>query len=124
MPSLNKQTENKASIFNMQLVTEQLVFVGYLEVKEVFRRRFPEKDSPTNKTILKNVKKYKKEGTSLNINKGRSGRRRTVRTKEAIEVFRLYVKDNARNVSCRRNGLELNRSTFNKIMKQDLDRDT
>ena len=71
MPTLNKETKNKASILKMQLITEQRVFIGYMKVKEVFRRRFPEKDSPTNRTILKNVKKYEKEGASLNINKDR-----------------------------------------------------
>ena len=64
-------------------------------------------------------KKYGREGTSLNINKGRSGSRRTMRNEETIKVVRLYVENNARNVSCRRNGLGLSRSTFNK-MKQDL----
>ena len=56
----------------------------------------------------------------LNISKGRSDRRRVVRTEETIEVSRLFVENNARNISSRRNGLGLSRSTFNKIMKQDL----
>ena len=40
-----------------------------------------------------------------------------MRTEETIEAVRLYVENNARNVSCR---LGLSRSTFNKIMKQDV----
>ena len=32
----------------------------------------------------------------------------------------MYVENNDRNVSCRRNGLGLSRSTFIKIMKQEL----
>ena len=94
MPTLNKETKNKGSISKMQLTTEQRVFVvktyyktiSYLEVKEAFRRTFSENDPPTNRTIWKNVKKYEREATSLNINKRRSGRKRTVRTKGKMEV--------------------------------------
>ena len=114
MPTLNKETKNKTLVLKMQLTTEQHVLVvktfyktsSYLKVKEVFRRRFPEKDPPTNRTIWKNVGKYKTERINLNINKAGSGRRRrTVRTKETIELFRFHVEDNAKNVSCRRNVL-------------------
>ena len=56
----------------------------------------------------------------LNINKGRSGRRRTVRIEETIEVVRFYAENNARNISSRRNGLGLSCSDFNKIKKQGL----
>ena len=52
-------------------------------------------------------KKSQREGTNLSISKGRSGRRRTVRTKETIKVVWLCIEDNARNVSCGRNGTEL-----------------
>ena len=45
-----------------------------------------------------------------------SDRRRAARIKETIEVVTLFLENNARNVSCRRNELELS----NKIMKQDL----
>ena len=38
-------------------------------------------------TIWKNVKKYKTEGSSLNLNKDRSGRRRTERLKENINLL-------------------------------------
>ena len=74
MPTLNKERKNKD-----------------------FCRRFPEKDPSTTRTIWKNVKKYEREGLSLNINKGRSDRRRTVRTEETIKAARLYAQNNARN---------------------------
>ena len=70
-----------------------------MEVKETFRRKFLEKDLPTNRTIWKNVKKYERERISLNTNMGRSARSRTVRIKETIEVVRLHEENNARNVS-------------------------
>ena len=59
---------------------------GNLELMSQIRR-FPEKDPLANRTIWKNVKKYEKEGTSLKINNGRSGWRRTDRTEETIEVI-------------------------------------
>ena len=54
---------------------------------------------------MEKCKKYEREGTSLNINKERSGRRKTVRTKETMKAVRLYVENNARNISCRCNEL-------------------
>ena len=71
----------------------------------------------------KTQKNYEREGTSLNINKGRSGRRGTVTTEKTVEAVRLYVENNAKNASCRRIGLGLSRSNFNKTMKQNLKRD-
>ena len=47
----------------------------------------------------------RKTRNNSKINKVRSSRRRAVRTEETIEVVRLYVGNNARNVSCRCNGL-------------------
>ena len=50
-------------------------------------------------------KKYARDRVSLNMNKARSGSKRIVRTKDTIEVVRLYVENNAENVSWRRNVL-------------------
>ena len=49
------------------------------DVQEAFRQRFHDRNPPAKRTIENNVKKYEKEGTSLNLNKQRSGRRRTTR---------------------------------------------
>lgn len=69
---------------------------------------------------MKKREKYETEGASLNINKGRFGRKRTVRTEKAIEFVRLYLKNYARSVSCRHNGLGLSRSNFKKIVMQGI----
>ena len=69
MPTFNKETKNIASMLKIQLTTEQRVFVvktyyktsSYLEVKEAFRRRIPEKDPPKNRTIWKKVKNTKEK---------------------------------------------------------------
>ncbi|KAF2358962.1 Protein of unknown function DUF4817 [Trinorchestia longiramus] len=61
----------------MQLTKEQRIFIvgNFLDsnsiqhVQELFQERFPERNSPSKVTIWKNVRKYKTEGTSLNLNK-------------------------------------------------------
>ena len=72
MPTFNKETKNKASMLMMQLFTDHRVIVvktsSYLDVKEAFRRRFSEKDPPTNRKIWKNVKITK---TKESINKSK-----------------------------------------------------
>ena len=67
---------------------------------------------------LKSQFKYKTEGSSFNINKDRSGRRRTERTQENINLFQekliYYPRISAKN------GLEISKSTINWITKRDL----
>ena len=53
----------------------------------------------------------KKEGTCLNINKGMSGRRRTVTTPETIKLIRNSLKENGLR-SARRNGLDGDNKKF------------
>ena len=64
MPTLNKETKSKASVLKMQLTTEHVFVVktyyktsSYLEVKEAFCRRFPEKDPPTNRKRTSKIRK-------------------------------------------------------------------
>ena len=76
-----------------QLTTAECVFVvkkyheirSYRAVQEQFRQAFPCRNPPTKSTIQSNVRKYDDEGTSLNMNKGRSGRRRAARTDQNIQ---------------------------------------
>ena len=69
--------------------------------------------------IWKNYKKYKTEGSSLNLNKDRSGRRRKERTQENINLPKEKVIEDPR-ISARKNGLDISKSTFNRITKRDL----
>lgn len=111
----------------MQLSKEQRIFVveSYLRtgsfklVQQHFEQRFPERASPTKKTIWTNVKKFKTEGTTLNLNKERSGCRRTERTPENINLVREKLIETPK-ISTRRNGLDISKSTFNRIVKKDL----
>ena len=55
---------------------------SYAAVQSEFRDRFPERETPAKRAIQENVSKYHTFGTSLNLNKGNSGRSRTARTPE------------------------------------------
>lgn len=111
----------------MQLTQEQRVFI----VEEYFRSnniavvlngfvgRFPDRRRPTRRTITKLLEKFQTRGTVKNQNAGNSGRLRTARTPENVELVRQTLEENP-EISARRNGLGLSRSTFNKITLLDL----
>ena len=112
----------------VQLTPEQRVFVvlNYLtrtqsttQVRNAFRERFPNRNPPAASTILENVRKYENSGTSLNLNKGNSGRRRTTRTAENIDAVRDLLQENP-HMSARRNPIPISRASFNRITRQDI----
>ena len=112
----------------VQLTIEQRVFVvstyqetkSYQTVQQRFRQRFPDRNPPTKRSIYQNVLKYTRHGTSLNRNKGHSGRRRTARSEENVASVRDVLRERPREVSARRNFLGLSASTFNRITRNDL----
>ena len=110
-----------------QFSKEERVFMvkSYFETKSfdfvinAFQEQFPNREPPAKSTIYRNVKKYSEEGTSLNLNKGRSGRRRTVRTQENIARVRQGLEQNP-NLSTRRNDFEMSQSSVHRIIHDDL----
>lgn len=70
---------------------------------------------PTRATIKRTFDKFATEGTCLNLNKGRSGRMRTGRTLENIDLVLQSLEENGQR-SSRKNGLGLSRYTFNRIV--------
>ena len=68
---------------------------------------------------MENVKRYKTEGSSFNLNKDRSGRRRTERTQENIKLLQEKLIEDLR-ISAIKNGLDISERTFNRITKRDL----
>jgi hypothetical protein len=75
---------------------------------------------PSKVTIKATFEKFRvREGTCHNLNKGRSGRLRTLRTQENIDVVRQSLLEDVIR-SARRNGLGLSRSSFNRIVKMDI----
>ena len=55
---------------------------------------------------------YERDGTSLNMNKGRLGRRITTRTQGNIEAVRQALERNQERISARRSGLGISPSSF------------
>ena len=78
---------------------------SYSQVQTKFRTLFPECLPPNKTTIWKNVENYGMDGTSSNINKGRSGNRMTTRTQENFEVVWQVLERNQGIIIERRNGL-------------------
>ena len=111
----------------MQLTTDQRVFIvtewsrsGSLQqVAAAFHERFPDRNVPAKSTLWRNIRKYQQEGTSLNLNKGRSGRRRTVRSEENVAAVRRAIQENPQ-VSMRRNGQAISKSSFHRIVRQEM----
>ena len=107
----------------MQPTSEQRIFVvtNYLrtrsskDVQQLFEQLCCDRVSETKMTIWKNIKKYKTEGSSLNLNKDRSGSRRTDRTPENIDLFQENIIEDSR-ISARMNGLDNSKGAFNRSL--------
>ena len=83
------------------------------EVKRRWPHRWENAPSPTKRTITKTYQNFLQEATCHDLNKGRSGRRRTARTPENIELVRESFTQHGNRAS-RRNGLGLSRSSFHR----------
>ncbi|KAF2346850.1 Protein of unknown function DUF4817 [Trinorchestia longiramus] len=111
----------------MQLTKEQRTFIiekyfqakSFQQVIQSFQKHFPERQSPTKMTIWRNVTRYRTEGTSLNLNKGRSGRKRTGQSEENVRIVQGALAGN-QQISARKSGLDVTKSTFNRIITLDL----
>ena len=111
----------------MQLTNNQRVFIvncytdrrSYKLVKERFEEAFPERTSPSKSTIHGTVRKFNYVGTVHNLNKGKSGRLKTIRNEGNIAHVRQMIEENP-NVSYRRNPSGLSKSTFSHIAKKEL----
>ena len=78
----------------MQLTKDQRIFIllkfketkSCKQVRRTFIEKFPQRNSPTKKTVYRTVKKFNKHGSIVNRNKGNSGRKITQRTEDNIEL--------------------------------------
>ena len=66
---------------------------GYEAIRAAFQERNPDRNVPSKRPVQQNVVKYQREGTSLNLNKGQSGRKRTIRTQENIKRVRNILQE-------------------------------
>ncbi|KAF2343228.1 Protein of unknown function DUF4817 [Trinorchestia longiramus] len=111
----------------MQLTKEQRTFIvekyfqakSFQQVIQSFQEYFPERQSPTKMTNWRNVTRYRTKGTSLNLNKSRSGRKRTGRSEENVRKVQGALTENPQ-ISARKNGLDVTKSTFYRIITLDL----
>ncbi|KAF2349753.1 Protein of unknown function DUF4817 [Trinorchestia longiramus] len=111
----------------MQLTKEQRTFIAekyfqaksFQQVIQSYQEHFPERQSPTKMTIWRKVTRYRTEGTSLNLNKVRSGRKRTGRSEENVRIVQGALTENPQ-ISARKSGLDITKSTFNRIITLDL----
>lgn len=111
----------------MQLTKDQRTFLvlkfneikGYRQVKREFEVRFPDRNSPDKKTILRTVQKFNAHGTILNRNKGQSGRLKSQRTPEKVAQVQGIIQETPHS-SMRRNESNIPRSSFHRILQKDL----
>ena len=89
------------------------------EVKRRWPGRWGNIPAPTERTISTTYRKFLREATCHDLNKGRSGRPRTARTPDNIERVRESLSQHGIR-SSRRNGLGLNRSSLHRIAKLDM----
>ena len=70
---------------------------SFVEVSRLFRERFPGTEPPNKTTIFK---KYLDHGTSLNTCSKQSGRRKTGRSQEKIDLVEEALKVNGFTLYC------------------------
>ena len=111
----------------VQLTKEQRVWVctemaridNAHQVRRSWADQWPGVPAPAVKNILANYRKYKEHGTSLNRNKENSGRPRVIRSADNINRVRRSLQRNGKT-SARRNGLGICKSSFSRIVRQDI----
>ena len=98
------------------LVTKYFETKSLSEVEHQFTARYPDR-GPINKvTIWYNVKKYLHHGTSQNHQEKHSGRRRTGRSQENVDVVQAALENNPTGLTCQVNTVDLPSATFNRII--------
>jgi len=91
-----------------------------------FQQKFPTSRIPSRQSVRDIAKKFDQSFTLENQNKGHSGRKRTVRTTEAVQEVQRQLQaerdlaSGDHRSSCRRNQLDLSRATFHRIVKHDM----
>ena len=115
------------NMVGVQFTTEQRTFMvleynltGFPErLIERFEERFPGRQPPCTRTILRNFMKYSTHGTSQNWNTEKSGRWRTTRSVNNINTVHEALRRDPR-ISARRKPTGLSKTTFNRITKLEL----
>ena len=96
------------------------------QIKEQFTEKWPTMNPPTRKSIFNFEKQLNDEKNLADQRKGKSGRRFTVRTQENIQSVKHLLegekdrKPDQPGSSCRRNMLNISKSSFKRILLKDL----
>ena len=110
-----------------QLTTQQRVWICSEMAREDSPTRvtcnwlqhFPGVPQQSLKAIKKNYEKYRQHGTSLNKNKGNSGRPRTALSQQNIQMVRQSLFQ-SEHLSSRQNALQLSRMSFWRITSEEI----
>jgi len=95
-------------------------------VRRNFAREFPGQKVPSERTISRLVHNFETKFTVENLHKGNSGPRRTERTDAVVrQVVNVVTRDcrveyDRPSYTSRRNKLNLSKSTWNRILRNDL----
>ena len=87
------------------------------ETLQLFEEHFPDVRQPCRSTVVRNYQKYRQHGTSLNRNKGNSGRPRTVRSEEGIAEFRQSILQDPHQTK-RRNNIGVGPTSFSRLVHE------
>ncbi|KAF2348382.1 hypothetical protein FHG87_020863 [Trinorchestia longiramus] len=112
-PLCNSQ-KNKEHSSLRSILKRKVSNRSFNHFKSIFLNEFP-----LQTTIWRNLTRYRTEGTSLNLNKGRSGRKRTGRSEENVRIVQGALTENPQ-ISARKSGLDVTKSIFNRIITLDL----
>ena len=92
---------------------------SYVQTRRRFAAAFPGARVPSACAIKYNVEKFDQHGTVRNRHKEACGAHRTVRNRANIAAVRRALRRNP-NSTCRRNTVAISRSSFNNIVRHDL----
>lgn len=88
--------------------------------REELRKRFPEGNTLSLTSIWSNVWKFERGGTSQNRNKDKSGRKRTGKSEENVDLMWNRSEEHPAGINARRNRVGLpSLSTFNRVTRLD-----
>lgn len=97
------------------LVNTYIATGSYVEAKRRFRNRYPGVRVPWKNAIVNMVKNWEEEGTVKNLNKERSGRRRTARSPANVARVQRDLRNG--RTSARKNRVGLTKSSFNRTTR-------
>jgi hypothetical protein len=127
MPPITIKTPQYTTAERVYLLELKMGHNSHRVLKHNYKKRFPFSGrSPSKMTVWKQTKKFTSKGTVLNLNKGNSGRKKSVLTDDNLALMRdLFQSEKdlpARQSrsSCRRHNLpiQISKSSFQRSSKQ------